>query len=51
MDGFEFLAWVLSGFLIISLVSSLVVAVVAWRVRKNSEKEFKGRKSRRWEGR
>lgn len=51
MDGFEFLAWVLSGFLIISLVSSLVVAVVAWRVRKSSEKEFKSRKNRRWESR
>ena len=46
MNGFEFLAWVVSGFLILSVVSSAVMGVVFWRGRNKSVKEFKNRNGR-----
>lgn len=46
MSGFEFLAWVVSGFLILSVVSSAVMGVVFWQGRNKSVKEFKKRNGR-----
>jgi len=46
MNGFEFLAWVLGGFLILSVVSSIVMGIVFWRVRNKSVEEFKDRSGR-----
>ena len=47
MDGFEFLAWVVGGFLILSVVFSIVMALVFWKVRSKSIKEFKKRTGRK----
>jgi hypothetical protein len=46
MNGFEFLAWVVGGFIILSVASSAVMGVVFWRARSKSVKEFKNRNGR-----
>ena len=48
MNGFEFLAWGMGGFLILSIISSVVMAIVFLRSRKKSVEDFKKRHSKKF---